>query len=96
VQERREIARQARDASKQHMSGSSMEIMDVNPQAVLDTFAKHGVSHMIHGHTHRPAFHEHSLDDGTTASRIVLSDWYREGSVLRVTPDGTMVEPLHL
>jgi len=42
---------------------------------------------MIHGHTHRPGIH--TLDvDGETATRIVLGDWYEQGSVLRVQDDG--------
>jgi UDP-2,3-diacylglucosamine hydrolase len=46
-----------------------------------------GVTRMIHGHTHRPAIHNFALD-GKPAQRIVLGDWYEQGSVLRVTPDG--------
>lgn len=94
LDERLAIARQARDASKQHTASASMEIMDVNQAAVRGAFQQHGVSHMIHGHTHRPAFHEHRLDDGSTASRIVLADWYESGSVLRVSPDGAEMIPL--
>lgn len=86
--ERVAVAQQARDASKQHTSAASMEIMDVNEQAVREAFRQHGVRHMIHGHTHRPAFHEHGLDDGVAGQRIVLADWYEKGSALRVTPEG--------
>lgn len=96
LQERLEIAQQARDASREHTAAASMEIMDVNPGAVLKAFNKHGVHQMIHGHTHRPAFHEHPLDDGSNASRIVLADWYEEGSVLLVSPEGVAVETLSL
>ena len=39
---------------------------------------------MIHGHTHRPAIH----DEGDGNTRIVLGDWYTQGSVLRVDADG--------
>lgn len=88
VEEREAIARQARDASRQHTASARTEIMDVNEQAVRSAFTEHGVRCMIHGHTHRPAFHEHTLDDGATARRIVLSDWYDQGSVLRVTAEG--------
>jgi UDP-2,3-diacylglucosamine hydrolase len=91
VNERQAIAQQARDASRQYTSSASMEIMDVNEQAVQKAFADHGVQHMIHGHTHRPAFHEHRLEDGSVAHRIVLSDWYEKGSVLRVTPGGATI-----
>lgn len=88
VNERQAIAQQARDVSRQHTSSASMQIMDVNEQAVLQAFADHSVQHIIHGHTHRPAFHEHRLEDGRLASRIVLSDWYEKGSVLRVAREG--------
>lgn len=94
VEERFAIARQARDASKQHTSSASMEIMDVNQQAVNDAYSTHGLRHMIHGHTHRPNFHEHTLDDGENAYRIVLADWYRSGSFLRVSPKGAVTEQL--
>jgi len=36
---------------------------------------------MIHGHTHRPAVHRFTLD-GAPARRVVLGDWYDQGSVL--------------
>ena len=39
---------------------------------------------MIHGHTHRPARHQH-LVDGTMRERWVLADWHDSGSYLRVT-----------
>jgi UDP-2,3-diacylglucosamine hydrolase len=64
-----------------------MEIMDVNKAAVGAGFREHGVSRMIHGHTHRPAIHRYELDDGTAAERIVLADWYSKGSYLKVTAD---------
>ena len=57
-------------------------ITDASPAAVEDTFARYGIDRIIHGHTHRPAVHETA--GGT---RIVLGDWYEQGSVLRVTPD---------
>jgi UDP-2,3-diacylglucosamine hydrolase len=60
-----------------------MAIMDVNPQAVENALRQAGVTRMIHGHTHRPAIHEFTLD-GKPAQRLVLGDWYEQGSVLRV------------
>ncbi|MFC1739935.1 UDP-2,3-diacylglucosamine diphosphatase [Pseudomonadota bacterium] len=87
IEERLQMAKAAREASMQHTQSSSMEIMDVNPDAVGEAFDRHGVSRMIHGHTHRPAKHEVQL--GTrTAERIVLADWYDHGSYLVATPDG--------
>jgi UDP-2,3-diacylglucosamine hydrolase len=49
-----------------------------------------GVGRMIHGHTHRPAIH----DEGNGTTRIVLGDWYEQGSVLRVDPDGVELASL--
>ncbi|MGD2130770.1 MAG: UDP-2,3-diacylglucosamine diphosphatase [Lysobacterales bacterium] len=88
VPERLRMAREARDASMQHTGTAAEAIMDVNEQAVRDTFAAHGVRRMIHGHTHRPAVHRHRLKDGSEGERIVLADWYHAGSYLRVTPEG--------
>jgi len=64
-------------------------LTDVTPADVEATFARYGVDTMIHGHTHRPA--THMLDvEGTPRTRIVLGDWYEQGSVLRAWPDGRM------
>jgi UDP-2,3-diacylglucosamine hydrolase len=46
-----------------------------------------GVTRLIHGHTHRPAIHS-LRSGGRSAQRIVLGDWYEQGSVLRATRDG--------
>jgi UDP-2,3-diacylglucosamine hydrolase len=84
-QERLQVALQARDASAEHKGNVDMGIMDVNPEQVQAAFERHGVYRMIHGHTHRPATHELSIG-GQSAQRIVLGDWYSQGSVLRVNP----------
>ena len=84
-QERLQTALEARDASATHKGAVDMSIMDVNAGQVLDRFTRHGVYRMIHGHTHRPATHELEVN-GRKAQRIVLGDWYTQGSVLRVTP----------
>ena len=89
VEERIELARNARDASKAHTGSTAMDIMDVNEDAVLKAFETHHVKRMIHGHTHRPAVHRHRLSSGQSAERIVLADWYSEGSYLRVDPGGS-------
>ena len=82
-QERLQIALQARDASAEHKDDLSMDIMDVNQGEVVAAFGRHGAHRMIHGHTHRPAIHELDVN-GCPAQRIVLGDWYTQGSVLRV------------
>ncbi|HJU08091.1 MAG TPA: UDP-2,3-diacylglucosamine diphosphatase [Rhodanobacteraceae bacterium] len=83
---RRAFAAKARDASRAHVSQTNMAIMDVNRHAVEAALRGASVTRMIHGHTHRPAIHDFELD-GEKAQRIVLGDWYEQGSVLRVTPD---------
>jgi UDP-2,3-diacylglucosamine hydrolase len=81
--ERLQIALQARDASAEHKGNVDMQIMDVNQAQVTAAFKRHGVHRMIHGHTHRPATHDLEVD-GQASQRIVLGDWYTQGSVLRV------------
>ncbi len=83
---RRAFAAKARDASRVHVSQTDMAIMDVNQRAVEDALRRAQTTRMIHGHTHRPAIHDFQLD-GADAQRIVLGDWYEQGSVLRVTPN---------
>jgi len=88
VEARLKLAQEARAASKEHTGSASMDIMDVNPDAVLAAFRRHGVDRMIHGHTHRPAFHDHALENGVQGQRIVLADWDRRGSYLEVSEAG--------
>jgi UDP-2,3-diacylglucosamine hydrolase len=79
--ERRAFAAQARDESHKHTSVAKAEIMDVNSTAVTKAMRQSNVRRLIHGHTHRPATHTINLD-GQIAERIVLGDWYEQGSVL--------------
>ncbi|HHT4843430.1 TPA: UDP-2,3-diacylglucosamine diphosphatase [Klebsiella aerogenes] len=84
---RRRIAAKMRADSKAANSSKSMEIMDVNPQAVVDAMERHQVQWLIHGHTHRPAVHE-LLANGQPAWRVVLGAWHSEGSMVKVSADG--------
>ena len=79
------FAAQARAASAAHQSGlANMEtITDVTPSAIDELMTSFGVSRLIHGHTHRPFVH---TDRGY--ERIVLGDWYEQGSVLEIVPNG--------
>ena len=85
------FAQQARAASKAHQSGlqdkGAMEtITDVTPATVESTLSRFGITRLIHGHTHRPAIHDLQID-GRAHQRVVLGDWYDQGSVLRVSKD---------
>lgn len=94
LQARQAFAAQARSASKQHQSGLMNEsIMDVTQATVASLMKRFGVNRMIHGHTHRPAIHQFYLDDDS-CSRIVLGDWYTQGSVLRVDTDGVFLSTI--
>jgi UDP-2,3-diacylglucosamine hydrolase len=84
---RKWLAAKMRAGSKMHIESAMAQIMDVNAGAVTQTFAKHQVDLMIHGHTHRPAVHSLKVN-GMPATRIVLGDWYTQGSVLRWTDSG--------
>ena len=77
--ERLELALQLRALSIDAASNKPEDIMDVNDQAVTDLMSNHGISRMIHGHTHRPA--RHKVEAG---ERIVLGDWTaQQGWLLR-------------
>ena len=76
-----------RAQSESAKQGKTAEIMDVNPHAVEDALRRAGYPRLIHGHTHRPGRHVHVVD-GRACERWVLSDWYENGSYLRVDPQG--------
>ena len=93
VAERNQIVQNFREISRNSTSNKRPEIMDVNQQAVEAVMRQHGVQRLIHGHTHRPQ--EHIFDfDGRPARRMVLGDWYEQGSVLRVDARGWALEGL--
>jgi len=92
-EERLALAREYREMSQAETGSKAEAIMDVNPQAVEQGMRESGVYRMIHGHTHRPAIHEFEVD-GHSATRIVLGDWYEQGSVLVCTPEGCKLRQL--
>ena len=68
-------------------------IMDVTPATVAAVLRKYGCPRMIHGHTHRPAVHDH-LINGRHCERWVLADWYTSGSYLHCNAGGCRVVTL--
>ena len=84
--ERREIAAQLRETSRQAGQEKPAAIMDVNQHAVEAIMREHQVRQLIHGHTHRPARHHFQLDS-RPARRLVLGDWYQQGSCLLCSPE---------
>ena len=95
LQARLAFAAQARAASKARYGelvakGMAESIGDVAPATVQAWFRRYGIARMIHGHTHRPAIH----DEGGGNRRIVLGDWYEQGSVLRLDAGGARLDAL--
>lgn len=89
---RRRIAQKMRSDSKAANSSKSMEIMDVNPRAVVEVMEKHQVQWLIHGHTHRPDIHTLSAN-GAQAYRVVLGAWHTHGSMVKVTAEDVELIP---
>lgn len=68
--ERKKIIEGLRVNSQMEQKGKTSEIMDVNLKAIQGLFTNNKVEIIIHGHTHRPAKHQHH-----EGIRYVLPDW---------------------
>ncbi len=92
-------ARAASMARQQQMlqgdRGTFETVTDVTAATVEATLARFGVDTLVHGHTHRPALHELEVA-GRRRRRIVLGDWFEQGSVLRVEPGRYRLQALPL
>jgi len=71
--ERRLLAAQLRAASE--ASQCAAGFTDLQAAALDDFLRAHGYATFIHGHTHRPARHDHIVD-GIHVERWVLADWH--------------------
>lgn len=89
VEERLAFARELRRTSREATAAKAETIMDVNPDAVAAAFRQHGVARLIHGHTHRPGHHMHTVD-GTERDRYVLGAWHAGGDVLECDGGGCL------
>ena len=74
--ERKAFIAGARKESQAEQKHKTMEIMDVNAQAIADLFTTTNTDTLIHGHTHRPALHHYP---DSSRRRYVLPDWEYEG-----------------
>ena len=92
-EERLAMTSRYRKVSKVETAKKEMSIMDVNQHAVETTMLEHGVEHLIHGHTHRPAVHNFSVN-GKNMQRIVLGDWFEQGSLLVCDENSCQLESL--
>ena len=84
-----------RKRSELEKSNKAAEIMDTNADTVADTLRAYGYPRLIHGHTHRPARHVHTVD-GKTCERWVLPDWYDAGGYLRCDAAGCAAQRLEI
>lgn len=89
--QRKGIIAGMREGSRQAHTTKSYELMDVSPDAVDAVFASTATNIIIHGHTHRPALHEH---DGKR--RYVLPDWEPDaepprGGWISIMSDGAIL-----
>jgi UDP-2,3-diacylglucosamine hydrolase len=82
-EERRNTIMGLREKSKAVTQAKPAAIMDVNDAAVAQALRQHGVTRLVHGHTHRPGRHELTVD-GRPAERWVLPDWYGRGGYLEI------------
>ncbi|MCG9696219.1 UDP-2,3-diacylglucosamine diphosphatase [Shewanella sp. Isolate11] len=84
------IASKLRNKSQQGNQQKSYTIMDVEQNAVAELIAQTESKLMIHGHTHRPKIHQLPNE----CQRIVVGDWYDQGSVLTISATDTRLETL--
>jgi UDP-2,3-diacylglucosamine hydrolase len=84
---RRALAGAARVGSQAHTAAMEYAITDVNADSVAAALRGAGTTTLLHGHTHRPAIHAFEVD-GRPCTRIVLGDWYDQGSLLRWDENG--------
>lgn len=84
---RRKLAKGIRKKSRNHSRYLSFEAQDVTNEEVKRVIQRYNVELLIHGHTHRPAIHNLTVDQ-KPVQRIVLGAWHKSGSVLRYFNDG--------
>jgi UDP-2,3-diacylglucosamine hydrolase len=93
ISSRRALAGAARAGSQAHTATMETAITDVNDATVAAALRASGSATLLHGHTHRPAIHSLEVD-GRPRTRIVLGDWYDQGSVLRWDQHGPELKSL--
>ncbi len=93
IKSRRALAGAARAGSQAHTAALEYAIADVNADSVATALRNAGTATLLHGHTHRPAIHALQVD-GRPCTRIVLGDWYDQGSLLRWDENGPELKSL--
>jgi len=85
VSEREATARMIRNTSKAHgHRAHEGNIADINLATLETTLAETKAMRIVHGHTHRPALHSHTVHE-QTVERLVLGDWHSDHAVIATT-----------
>ncbi len=90
---RRGVAGLARTRGRLRRRRAPEPWMDVHPEAVRRLLEESGVRRLVHGHTHRPAWHRLKIGDEEEAERIVLGPWDGEARVLVLEAGGGRLVP---
>lgn len=85
--ERKTYIAELRTRSRMEKTCKDEDVMDVSSAAVELMLREYDYPRLIHGHTHRPARHEH-LVDGHRCERWVLNDWDAAPGALRCNAAG--------
>ncbi len=80
LEERRVQAESYRQQSQTASKEKQEDILDVNLHEIDKAFETFNTQIIIHGHTHRPAKHQHNHH----CVRWVLSDWHSKGNFLEL------------
>lgn len=87
VPDRQAAAKKIRDASKARGQQAHEEnIADINDATLNQTISAAGVERILHGHTHRPARHHHTINN-RQIERLVLGDWHHDHAVVALADD---------
>ena len=76
---------------REHGRLSGIDVSNITE--VKRVIKQHNVDVLLHGHTHRPDIHTVDLGN-RKAKRIVLGDWYEQGSVVRWDSRGPRLEAM--
>lgn len=87
LEKRAKRTQNVRHATTKQTKEKKTTILDVNQHAVEKLMQGNQVTQMIHGHTHRPAVHQLTIN-GKKATRFVLGDWHDKASFIEVSAAG--------
>lgn len=88
---RRLYARWYRYKSGRDKGEKTLEIMDANADAILEAIRVNQATRLVHGHTHRPGFHQIITDSGPI-ERLVLPEWNGGEWLLVIDENGARQE----